>query len=842
MTVIRVAQVERLRLADAFGWRASLRFKGRLLLSTAAIALGVALGYAIHLINAAAVDEFARGLRTASGSADLAIRGPASGIPVDVYTIAARAVELAVASPIVEIVVRVEDAGEYRAPIPVLGVDAMRAARIAPALVGEAAEPMDALRDDTIFLSVTLAAALGKQVGDNVTVHSGTARQKLRVAGLLGAQAPIGDLAVMDIAAAQMLAEMPDRVSRIDLRLHSGVDIEQTLLRLRSLLPAGVSVERVEDALAANARLSRAYRVNLTVLALVALFTGSLLVFSSEALTTARRRGELAILRVLGMTRRMLLFRLLRGAAAIGLIGSALGLAFGGLIAYAVTHWVGADLGAGYFRGARPSLVLQPLPALAFLLCGVISVLSGALLPAIEASRVEPAVALKSINEALHYTAFARPHGALAILLVGCLLAWAPPIDGLPIGGYAAIACFLLSAIALLPFTCRVALGALPPFGGVVGWLAFSRLGRAPVEAAISLAAMVAAVSLTVSMAIMVSSFRLSMIDWLDQLLPADLYVRGSVGGQPSTLTPEDQRTIAGTPGIRRVEFLRTDAISLDSRRPRVSVLARDLDAATIGERVPLLASMKPAPGDVPVWISEVTAGAYGIALGDPMSIPLGAHVLEARVAGIWRDYGRPQGAIVIERARYAALTGDARANDASIWYEGASAAESVANALEWLRDRAHLTSPGDIKSTSLRIFDRTFAVTYGLEAIAMVIGMAGLSAGIGAGVAARRREFGVLRHLGFTRSQIAAMLAAEGAIMSLVGVVVGSATGWFVSLILIHVVNRQSFHWGMDLHVPFGVIGSFCASLIVVAALVAIASGRQAMQGETIDAVRNDW
>lgn len=837
-----MVHAERLHLADAFGWRASLRFKGRLMLSIAAIALGVALGYAIHLINAAAVDEFARGLRTASGSADLAIRGPASGIPVDVYTIAARAADVAVASPIVEIVVRAEEAGAYRAPISVLGIDAMRAARIAPALVGEAAEPMDALRDDTIFLSVTLAAALGRQVGDELTVRSGATQQRLRIAGLLGAQAPVGDLAVMDIAGAQMLADMPDRVSRIDLRLHPGVDIEQALSRMRALFPAGVSVERVEDALAANARLSRAYRVNLTVLALVALFTGSLLVFSSEALTTARRRGELAILRVLGMTQRMLLFRLLRSAAAIGLIGGLLGLALGGLVAYAVTHLVGADLGAGYFGSARPALVVQPLPALAFLLCGVIAAVSGALLPAIEAARVEPAVALKSINEALQYTAFTRPLGALALLLVGCLLVWVPSIDGLPIGGYAAIACFLLSAIALLPFMCRMALGALPPFGGVVGWLAGSRLGRAPAEAAISLAAMVAAVSLTVSMAIMVSSFRLSMIDWLDQLLPADLYVRGSVGGQPGYLTPEDQRKIASTSGIRRVEFLRTDAISLDSRRPRVSVLARDLDPATIGERVPLLESMKPAPGDVPVWISEVTAGAYSIALGDQLSIPLGAQVLEARVAGIWRDYGRPQGAIVIERARYAALTGDARANDASIWYEAASSAEAVANALEWLSDRARLTSPGDIKSTSLRIFDRTFAVTYGLEAIAMVIGMAGLSAGIGAGVAARRREFGVLRHLGFTRRQIAAMLAAEGAIMSLVGVVVGSATGWFVSLILIHVVNRQSFHWGMDLHVPFGVIGIFCASLIVVAALVAIASGRQAMQGETIDAVRNDW
>ncbi len=826
------------RLAAPLGWRAGLRFKGRIALLMAAIALGVALGYAIHVINASAVDEFSRGLRAASGAADVSIRGPASGFSASIYPLVASAV--AVASPVLEL--SVERDGGKETPFTMLGIDAFRAGAIAPALVGEAAEPMDTLRDDTIFLSVPLALRLATQPGDRLSVRAGKIVRELRVAGFLGAQAPLGEIGVMDIAGAQWLANDADRISRIDVRLHPDEPIELALKRLRAMLPAGVSVERVDDAVLAYAGMSRAYRVNLTVLALVALFTGGLLVFSAETLTTTRMRGELAILRVLGMTQREVMTALLKRAAVLGLAGGVLGIVLGAGSALAVTNYFGSDLGAGFFRGVPPTSVWQPLAAVAFVLAGMLAALLGALLPALEASRLDAATALKAANESLQFGVLAQPRYALGLLGMGGVLIALPPIDGLPYGGYVAIACFLIGVIGLLPRLSAFCIALLPRVGNVAALLSFSRLERSPVEAAISLAAMVAAVSLTVSMAIMVASFRMSMIDWLERILPADLYLRSTVAGQSNYLDSDDQKRIAAIAGIRRIEFTRIDAVSLDSRWPRVAVLARDVEPQTIADRLPLLSSIKPVAGDVPVWISEVTAGAYGYATGDRMRIPLGEVVVDAVVAGVWRDYGRPQGAIVIERRRYAALTGDTRANDAAIWHAEGGSIEPIVRALEPLADRLHLITPGEIKASSVRIFDRTFAVTYGLVAMSIVIGMAGLSAGIGAGVATRRREFGVLRHLGLKRSEIAVMLACEGGVMGFVGAVVGVATGWFLSLILIYVVNRQSFNWGMDLHMPYGLISAFCVALIVLAALVAVLSGRQAMQGETINAVRDDW
>jgi putative ABC transport system permease protein len=152
------------------------------------------------------------------------------------------------------------------------------------------------------------------------------------------------------------------------------------------------------------------------------------------------------------------------------------------------------------------------------------------------------------------------------------------------------------------------------------------------------------------------------------------------------------------------------------------------------------------------------------------------------------------------------------------------------------------ISGPEEIREVSLKIFDRTFAVTYALEAVAVVIGLFGLSSSFGALVLARRREFGVLRHIGMTRRQIGAMLAGEGLLVSALGLGVGLALGWLISLVLIDVVNPQSFHWGMELHVPWRLLAEFVAIMLALATLTAVASGRQAMSGEAIRSVKEDW
>lgn len=831
-------------LAGPFSWRATWRFKGRVALSAAAIAIGVAIGYAVHLINASAVDAFARGVRALSGTADLTVRGSRSGLPLDVFVRLAGDPMVDTASPALEFEARV---GAENRSISVVGLDVLRASAIAPALLGESTDQLDVLRDDTIYLSAQLGAELSVQLGDQLPITVGGATHRLRVAGWLSAQAPQALPAIVDIAAAQAILGRYDRVSRVDVRLRDGVPAALAMARLQAQFGTAASIEQPHQAEQASARLSRAYRVNLTVLALMALFTGALLVFASEALMSSRRRTEFALLRVLGMTRAELLLRLLRQAAAVGLAGALVGLLLGVLAAHLILRYVGGDLGAGYFHGASAGLSIAPIPALAFGLCGVGAALLGAMLPAVDAARGAPASGLKAATDLLApsgmRSASLRWHAALGFLALAALLAQLPPMLELPVGGYGAIACVLFAALVSLPAVCTSVLRLVPAVPGFALWLGTTRLRRAPLEVSISLAAMVAAVSLTVAMAIMVGSFRDSLLQWLDRLLPADLYLRTSTTGNGPGMSLQDQARIAALAGVRAVEFLRIDHVLLEPARAPVVVLARDVDRHTIAERVPMLEQAAIPANAIPIWPSEVAAGTYKLRVGQTMTLPLAtASPLQVFIAGIWRDYGRPQGAIVIERARYVALTGEHAADDAALWFERADDAGRVTAALDWLGEQVRITTPGEIKRLSVRIFDRTFAVTYALEAIAVLIGIAGLSAGISASVSVRQREFGMLRHFGASRRQLVMLLIGEGVALCSVGALVGSLTGALLSWILIEVVNRQSFHWGMDMHVPMGALAGFLVLLIGVAALAAAASARQVMRGEVVRAVRDDW
>jgi putative ABC transport system permease protein len=820
-----------------------LQHKGRLALSVLAIALGVALGYAVQLVNRAALNEFSAALQVLSGEADLVVRGPRDGFDESLYPRIARLAEVAVASPVLEIDARLPG---RRDPLRVLGVDIFRAARIQPFLAAvEVSDRRDFLRPGRLFLSAAAADRLGLKKDDSLSVQVGLRVASLRVAGVIGGDAGRQRFAIADIAAAQAMFGRPGLLNRIDLRLRAGADPQRVAEGLRPGLPPGVLVERPQEEAGRNESLSRAYRVNLNVLALVALFTGGLLVFSAQALAVVRRRAQLALLRVLGVTRRGLVAMLLAEAAIVGTAGSLAGILAGYAMAAAVLRHFGAELGAGYFRGLDPALVLDwPAPALFFSL-GVVAAVLGSLAPALEAARAEPARGLKAGDEARAFERLQTVWPGVAMLAIGAALTQAGPVGGLPLFGYLAIALLLLGTVMLMPRIAFVFFRAAPARGPVAARVGLAQLRSTAGAAGVSLAAIVASVSLIVSMAIMIASFRQSLDDWLERVLPADLYVRTGAGGDTAFFSPADQQAIAGLPGVRRAEFLRSQRLFVVPEKPPITLLARAVE--TEGRLPPLIGAPRARDPDGPpaAWVSEVASGIYGWRPGEVIVLPLGGRSARFVVAGVWRDYARQQGAVLIERYEYLRHTGDANANDAALWLvPGADPGELRRRIAERLGDGVNLeiTGPGDLREFSLGMFDRTFAVTYALEAVAVVIGLFGLSSSFGALVLARRREFGMLRHIGMTRRQIGGMLAAEGALVSVLGLAVGLALGWVMSLVLVHVVNRQSFHWGMDLHVPWQLLAEVIAAMLFLATITAVVSGRAAMGGDAIRAVKEDW
>src|SRR5438445_687180 len=406
--------------------------KTRTLLSVAAIGLGVALAYAVQLITGTAINELALGIQVLSGEADLQIRGARGGFDERLYPMLAKLPEVAAASPAVEVDARISGRDDV---LRIIGVDAFRAAAVQPGLIAEPADRLDLLRSDTLFISPAAARWLSVGVGDVLHFQAGLREVPLRVAGWV----PMAEqqrIAIMDIAGAQSAFDRLRVVTRIDLRLRPGTDIASFRQHLLAVLPAGVAVESPATSVQATGNVSRSYRINLNVLALVALFTGGLLVFSTQALAVVRRRAHFALLRVIGVTRRQLLASLLAEALLIGAAGSALGLGAGFILAQAAVRVIGPDLGSGYFRGVAPMLLPS---AFASVLCfglGVAAALLGSLAPALEAARASPAQALKPGDEERAFARLRPIWPGFATLGIGVIASLFPPVAGLPLFGY----------------------------------------------------------------------------------------------------------------------------------------------------------------------------------------------------------------------------------------------------------------------------------------------------------------------------------------------------------------------------------------------------------------------
>ncbi|HYM18199.1 MAG TPA: ABC transporter permease [Micropepsaceae bacterium] len=851
-------------------WRAH---PGRLIIAALSIAVGVALGFAVHLINASALSEFARAVKTVNGDADLQVHaaGP-EGFDEGLYAKLARIEGVEDASPVVEI----EASAENGEALTLLGLDVLRAGRVTPSLVGQriqadekpvsdasptaassAGDPFDA---NALFLSAHALETTGKKIGEEIELAAAGKLARFSIAGVLPGVAEGQALGVVDIAAAQWRFDMLGRLERIDFKLEGGADENGVREKIAAVLPENAELVSAESEARRTDSLSRAYRVNLDMLALMALLTGGFLVFSAQSLSVTRRYAQFALLRVLGVKRRALTIQVLIEGMIVGAAGSAAGLGLGLVLADASLKFLGGDLGGGYFLGEHPALIFAPYSAFGFFVLGMAAAIAGSLLPARDVARAQPAIALKNIGDSIDPRSTPSARMPAVLVLAGTAAAFAPALGGLPILGYVSIALLLAGGVAAMPLLARLLLAPLQKadLRAVPANLALKRMWGAPSQAAIALCGIVASTSLMIAMAVMVLSFRQSVDEWLLRILPADLYIRvegEEVGGFDRSL----QRDLAATPGVAAMRFRKLTAIRLSPDLPPVTLIAEHIDANNPAASLPLIDASKPVPaGTTAVWVSEPAAGLYGYRAGERIRLPLPSHGDDKAtsadktgasyfVAGIWRDYGRQQGSIAIDDGDYVRLTGDTARNDAWVDLAPGSDAATVVAALRArlpsrLAGRLTIAEAKEIRFRSLEIFDRSFAVTYLLEAIAVLVGLAGVGATFSAQTLAREKEFGMLRHIGVSRRQIIGMLLAEGASLGTVGVVVGIGLGIAISQVLIHVVNPQSFHWTMETRLPFVLFATVTAALIAASAATALLAGRRALAGSAVRAVQEDW
>lgn len=928
-------------LLKTFSWQELRLHPWRHAMAVLAVMLGVGLALSVQLINASALSEFSAAAQSASGEPDAQLRGLAGRLDERWLDLARAQPGVREASPVLELQTQLLDAQGQRQSVRLWGLDGLSMPAIQPALALQPDAGVDRLAifaADTVFANPAAwrlihdaarsdgasrtaenpAAASGqaRQAPDQanpeanaVEVQVGLQRQRLRLAGRV-AQGGAALLA-MDVAALQDLSGNAGFISRIDLRLEPGAKPELLLAALRQVAQASKAsggappldggellLHKPGDGGARLGQLSRAYRVNLTVLALVALFTGAFLVFSVLSLSVIQRLPAFALLGVLGLDARQRQYLVWAESVLLGAVGSLLGVALGTALAWAALRLLGGDLGGGYFDAIAPSLDWDPLAAAGYCLLGISAAWLGGWWPALAVRGLAPAQALKGWAMQPDGPAGLAAWSGPALLLLAFGLCWLPPIDGLPLAAYVAVACGLLGGILSLPVLVRLGLGRLAPWvqNRPLALLALERARRFPHSASIATSAVVASLALSVALTVMVGSFRESVMRWLDSVLPAELYLRAAPaagGAETARLTPEFVANVAAMPGVKRVEGLRLRTLTLDPRRPPVTLIARPLRAAghpvkdpaqdsasasagisagmssgiSSGASVPLplvgqtlpwpvqatASDLAAAAGDssaaaateaprIAVFASEAMAELHGARLGREFELPgLGPPGTRFVVTGIWRDYARQQGSLVIDAQDYARLTDDHSVNDLAIHLEPDAPADLRQRLEQASGGLYELSSAQDIRAVSLGIFDRSFAVTYWLQAVAIGMGLMGVSASFSAQVLARRREFGLLQHIGLSRRQLLSLVAAEGALWTLLGAAAGLLLGLAVSVVLVHVVNPQSFHWTMELHLPWARLLALALSVVAAGTLTAWLSGRLAASQQAVLAVKQD-
>lgn len=867
-------------LLKIFSWQELRHHPWRNGAAVLAVALGVALAFSVHLINANALAEFSQAARSVNGKADLQVRALQGSLDESMYRKLAHTPGVALALPVLDIQSYVL-LSDSKPAIRVVGVDVLKVFDIAPALMPQPspnAKPADSkannprarwsiLAPGQIFLNTAAQALLPQHLraspqAQQLTLQNGQALVFAHVAGRVQASGPA--LGVMDIGAAQELFAMQGQLSQIGLKLNPGMDptVFARTLQQSADWPAHLSITEDGDAQSQISNLSRAYRVNLAVLAMIALFTGAFLVFSVLSLSVAKRAQQFALLGVLGLSAQSRLRLVLAESLLLGALGSTIGIGLGTALAALALHLLGGDLGGGFFSGAAPVLHLQASSAMLYGLLGVGAAVLGGWWPARTASKLPLAQTLKGLGHLLKNT-----HSAwlsLSFLVIGALLTQMPAVWGIALAAYISVAMLLFGGITGLPWLIETTLAWASPklAHRTLALLALERARRQGDTVSSAVSSVVASLSLAVALTVMVASFRDSVTQWLDAVLPADLYLRSARSLSSSNMvyfTPEFVKQAGKLEGVRTLQAQRQVSVLLQPNLPAVSLMVRELRDPV--RELPLLAPPLPVPkGTYGIYVSEALVdlhhakpGTYFETFGRAFSArDRPSAVSEPRffVAGVWRDYARQTGAIVMDQRDYANLSDDRLINDLAFWLDTPQDAARVeAN----LRTLANTEQAGagqllefgtstEIRAVSLGIFDRSFAVTYWLQGVAIVIGLFGVAASFSAQVLSRRKEFGLLTHLGLTRRQILSLVAIEGATWTTLGAVAGLGLGLLVALVLVHVINPQSFHWTMDLSLPWWRLLALALAVVVSGTVTAWLAGRAAASHDAVLAVKEDW
>ncbi len=809
----------------------------RTALTVLAVALGVGVVVAIDLAGDAATGSFRSSMETLAGKTDLEITanggideawmGRLAGLPYDVRW-----------APVIEAQAAIPGIGS----VPLYGVDLLAAAG-----ASQGGDPEGAGG------GIVISSALAKRIhGSRLTLNLAGRPRTFSIARTLDGQS--AEFLLLDIAEAQRALGRYGKLDRIDVTVGPDEDFAKVEQAIRSLLPGSYLIRRPGARSDENQRMLRAFRWNLRVLSYISLVVGAFLIYNTISVSVVRRRAEIGILRSIGAGRGTVFVLFLAEALMLGLAGAALGIGLGRLLAGGTVGLISVTVNALYTTSRPAPVALTWSEAWIGIAIGTAVALLSALGPAREAMQVAPTEAMsRGAHEHRARVRWRRGLGWAGVLSAAAAAAsQAAPVGGFPVGGYVsaflAIGAAAMAAPAVVLAVHRVTRAVVRR--RVESLLAGRSLAASLARTSVVVAALATAIAMMASVGIMVGSFRETVALWLDIQLRADLYVRPAVpssAGDFPPLAPEVAGILESTPGVAAVDLFH--AVPLEYQGQRATLGAGNLDVVRRYGRLRFLAGedrdaiLRSLPGRDRAIVSEPFANLHHVRPGDRIRLAIGEHDVTLTVAGVYYEYSSSQGYVIVDRSTLLKYLPGQPATNAAVYLAPGADAAAAEHDIE-RRSAAYGVSVApnaELRRTSIAIFDRTFSITYALEAVAILVAMLGAANSLLALVLDRRRELGLLRYLGASAGQVRGMILTEAAFLGLLAILLGLALGLALSLLLIFVVNKQSFGWTIQFHPPRELLLGALFAVWCVTVLAGLYPARVASRLNPIDVIHEE-
>ena len=827
------------------GWRYFTRHAWQSVLMILGIALGVAVVVAVDLANESASRAFDLSVDSVAGRATHHIIGGPQGLDEAIYAELRQAGIVRESAPIIAAYATSPQLDGR--PVQLLGVDPFAEAPFRSYLsagVSSSAAQLTALltKPGAVFMGTDVAERYQLVRGDTLQLQVAGRQRTVFLAGLLEpaddlSRRALEGLMLTDIATAQESTDRVGRLDRIDLILPEPsrgkeTEIDAVLSRITQAA-ANVQIQPVETRTGATKQMTAAFRLNLTALSLLALVVGMFLIYNTMTFSVVQRRSLFGILRSLGVTRREVFALVLGEALIIGIVSASLGLGLGIVLGQSAVQMVTRTISDLYFVLTVRGVEIPVISLLKGATLGVVATVAAAAPPAREAASVSPRAALSrsGLEAKAQRAASVAALAGVALGVVG-IAALAVPTNSL-LASFGGTFLVVLGFALLTPLVTKSSMHVVRPLLqralGVLGRMAPRDVGRSLSRTAIAVAALMVAMSVTIGISLMISSFRQTVTVWLSDALQGDIVVSApTVSGlqDVSPVAPEAADIVLQHPSVFRVDLLRSTTV--ESPLGPIDLEAGNSPDYGDGLRYRAAQGSPQETWDAvhdgrAVIVSEPLANRLGLSTSDVLSLYADDGPRTFPIAGIYYDYASTEGTVIMSLSSYRKGWNDDTVTAVIVELKpGADPDQTALDLEKWLAPvQGLLARPNQtIRQAALAIFDRTFAITGALQALATIVAFIGVLSALLALQLEKQREFGILRAIGLTVRELRSLILLETGLMGTVAGLLSMPAGLALAVILVYVINRRSFGWTLQMVVtaaPFvqAVAVSLLASLL---------------------------